>query len=270
MPNISIFETIFAVLDETKRESPQLLGTAFSVGNGVFATAGHVVENLQSCKSPTLRQFKNDGTVQVIPIKQSEHWNNIDFGLLLADFFPKEIPSWIDARLAEPTDVYSVGFAYGLDVQRQKLIMRHFKGHIVSCQYYSSWGELDIQRKNEIIVKYPFWTYELSFACPRCQSGAPLIANLPGGISVIGFIVGNSSSSMQVHASTEKISNGNKTERYEMHELLHLGQAITSNSLLNGDSILLGNLGEKEPSNSRKKTLREHIGKAVRQVIVTK
>ena len=55
-----------------------------------------------------------------------------------------------------------------------------------------------------------------------------------------------------------------------MHELLYLGQAVTSDSLLNGNSILLGNLGKEKVCNSRQRSLREHLGESVRKVIVEK
>lgn len=162
MPKATKFETVFAVMDESNKEKPVLLGTAFAIKGGAFATAGHIADALKESKSPTLRKFEEDGTVAAIPIKQSETWKSIDFGLIYADFQPKEIISWLDARAVEPTDVDCLGFAYGFDLQRKKLTMRHFKGYIVSCQRYNSWEEMDMTKQGE--PDYPFWTYELSFA----------------------------------------------------------------------------------------------------------
>ena len=269
MPTINVFDSIFAVLDESNKKAPNLIGTAFPIGKGVFATAGHVVKAIQNISSPTLRKFEQDGETVKFPIKQGECWNNIDFGLLLADFQPKSIFSWLDAKVIEPTNVYTIGFAFGLEINLEKLVMRHFKGHVVSCRKYDSWDEL-LNKSKDNSPKYPFGIYELSFACPLCQSGAPLLAKLPDGVSVIGCIVGNSSSRMEVISSVEQESDTEKTERYEYHEFLHLGQAISGDSLLQRESILLGNLSSKEKDNSRKKLLREHLGDSVRKVIINK
>ena len=47
MAQVRKFDAIFAVLDEGNKDNPILLGTAFAIGQGVFATAGHVADALK-------------------------------------------------------------------------------------------------------------------------------------------------------------------------------------------------------------------------------
>ena len=54
MTKIRKFDIIFAVMDETIKKSPRLIGTAFSLGKGVFATAGHVASEIEKSKYFTL------------------------------------------------------------------------------------------------------------------------------------------------------------------------------------------------------------------------
>ncbi len=138
---VSLFEAVFAVTDEPTVESSLLLGTAFAIGQGAFATAGHVAEALA-----VLRAFQASGEARVLPIRKSESWGNIDYGLIEADFEPPIILPWLENRIGEASDVSSVGFAFGQDLQRRRLTMRHFKGHLVSTQRYASWGELQPER----------------------------------------------------------------------------------------------------------------------------
>lgn len=55
MPLVKKFDSIFAVVDESRKENPILLGTAFAIGGGVFATAGHVAGEVHKSQSPTLK-----------------------------------------------------------------------------------------------------------------------------------------------------------------------------------------------------------------------
>lgn len=257
MPQTTIFDSVVAVTDEPDETSARLLGTAFYVGQGVFATAGHVVEAVRGSSRASIRRLLSDGGTEPHAIQQSEHWGNVDFGLLKTDFMLQQHLSWLQPRLAEPTDVATVGFAFGLDISRRKLSIRHFRGYIVSCQRYSSWGELEPAYAGR--PEYPFWTYELSFACPVGQSGSPLLVALSDGVSIAGVVVGNSTSSLDLLRRLEQSDDGRRVERYEVHEFLHLGQAIASPTLLDGTSILLGNLGSDVVLEDRRRSLREHL-----------
>jgi len=258
MYQVSKFDSILAVTDEISGKNSKLLGTAFSLGKGVFATAGHVVESLQEATRPSLRQFKNDGTVVPISINKFEKWGSIDFGLIEADLSTKPI-SWLDAKLGEPTDVDSIGFGFGQDIRRNKFSMRHFKGHVVSVTKYASYQELDITRTHS---DYSFWVYELSFQIPKCQSGSPLIAKLPDGTnSIVGIAIGNNESKMEVKEMDEVHSNADKTtKKYQYSHYLYLGQAIASISLLDGESILLGNKKADDIDQNRRSSIRCHLG----------
>ena len=262
----SIFDNVFAVTDEPNYRQAILLGTAFNLGKGIFATAGHVAETLQQASRPALRKFNDDGTTQPIQISKSESWETIDFGLLEAAYTSKPI-SWLSGRLAEPTDIFSTGFAFGLDLSRKKITKRHFKGYVVSVQKYSAWNELDPSRNDS---NFPFWTYELSFECPKGQSGAPLLANFPDGTtSVVGIIIGNKETGLFSKTSEEseeiELQNG-KMITHENHFYLHLGNAIASVSLLEGQSILLGNLANSSVNQKHRISVRQHLGDLAREV----
>lgn len=253
-------------MDETNLENPILIGTAFPVGRGVFVTAGHVVEALDSSINPTLRKFYADGTAQAVPIKKSESWDGIDFGFLHAENIQDtEIISWIDARFVELADVLAMGFAHGFDPQRKKLTMRHFKGHIVARQKYNSWTEMAPGKQN--VPEVPFETYELSFAGHKCLSGAPLLEEVHDGMVVIGIILGNSEIQLPISTYTEEISSTEK-KTFTNHHSFFLGQALTTQSVLDQPSILLGNIGETKVKKNKTKTLREHLGDKARKVII--
>lgn len=260
MIQVGTNELILAVMDETNSESPRLLGTCFSIGKGLFVTAGHVAESLRESKRPSLRKFETDGQVKPFPVQISESWGNVDFGIIKASDACLPAISWLNSRIVEPTNIYTIGFAFGLDIRRRKISRRHFHGHIVSSQKYASWQELDETRTPE--GSYPFWTYELSFACPLCQSGSPLFAKLPDNTtSVVGIVIGNSKSKIEVLSNVEEESNGSKTETYKSVDLLHLGQAISSISLLRGESILLANYDKLVPDESNQTSLSKFLGK---------
>lgn len=265
MLKVPWYESVYAVLDETVKTNPILLGTAFSIGKGAFATAGHVVEALKPSKAPTLRKLEDDSTVRPISITKCKATDLVDFGIIQAEYEPSSILSWLDAWIPEPKDIYCLGFAYGLHLERRKMSLRHFKGHVVSCQRYHSWEEMDFTKSGS--PAFPFMMYELSFACPKCLSGSPLLAELPDNTqSVVGVVIGNIESKMRVFSSKEVIESGEKEETHTVYESLCLGQAVSTKSLLDVKSIVLGNLNEPAVDKDKRNTVREHLGENARKV----
>lgn len=251
---ISTFDTILAVTDEPDRSTANLLGTAFVLGQGALATAGHVVEAIENAKRPTLRKMGRNGIATPIPIKASEKWEFVDFGIVLADYVSTPIP-WSLSGVVERTDVWTEGYGFGLDLNRRKLVNRHFKGHVVSRQIFQNRTEIEPTRMPPDDFRTPI--LETSFMAPKGQSGAPLLARLGGsGHIVVGIIIGNSETSLGAIAQRELLEDSGVVERYEIHNYMHLGQAISSECLLHIESEILGATGD---SPSSRRSVKSHL-----------
>lgn len=90
--NTTIFDTVFAVCDQTNAGSTLLHGTAFTLGDGVFVTAAHVVEELEAGNAPHLRQLTGTGVTGALPIRASDRLGHIDVGFLFVDTNSRPIP----------------------------------------------------------------------------------------------------------------------------------------------------------------------------------
>lgn len=248
---VKLYDTVFAVTDESDVNNVRLLGTAFNIGEGQYVTAGHVAELARASKNAYIRQYEPEGNVTGHGILDTYVMPDLDFGLLFAKDLQSYVPSWVTDLVALPADVETVGLAYGWDVKDKHFHMRFFKGHIVSALWTGS-GEPVLepvrQRPNP-----RYWELELSFPCPRGLSGAPLFLRTKYGLSVLGVIIGNTTSTMNVLTSVEEVESGGRFERHEVHEYLHLGRAISSYSLL--DVPMLISPGDEDRPN----TLREFL-----------
>ena len=232
------FDSILAVFAKTERGTEKHLGTAFAMGRGVFGTAAHVAEAVLDLKNPVLRRRREGGQVDVIPITAAEAATDIDFGMLHADISPTPMP-WVSKPMPERIDVWAEGYGFGFDPERKKLVGRFLKGYVVSRQTYENWSEFDRNRTGT--PDRPFAAYELSFMVPSGQSGAPLVWTSPSGLNaIIGVVTGNSMASMGTIDSSETIGDTEKVERFEHHNYLHLGAAISTESLLFQKSAIRG------------------------------
>lgn len=250
----SYAQTILAVVDQLER-GVRLCGTAFSVGPRLFATAGHVVEGVRTGRAPQLvRLALGSEPVRAFPITGSLLCSAIDFGMLEADYEPSDYLPWVACELPAPNDVWTTGFAHGYEPERHALVHRWFKGHITNLLRYERWAQMDFSR--QAAPQWPFDSYHLSFAWPLGLSGAPLLVEyVPTRTSVCGIVVGNTKSSMLVHDSTERTS-GTEVVRTERYVELHLGEALTSGSLV-------GRPDARDPDAAVKHRLQEAIGGVV-------
>ena len=122
--------------------------------------------------------------------------------------------------------VHSVGYPYAIDRANNCMGMRAFSGHIVSPR---DWPQLQTIPR----------IYELSYQCPRGLSGAPLWTE-SSPVKVVGVILGNSITEMEVYSERETDSHGEKTTVYQKVEALHLGVALQTAALMDVRSSLLG------------------------------
>ena len=226
----NVFDTVFAVCDQTKAGATILHGTAFTLGMGVFMTAAHVVEELEDSDAPHLRRLSGKGMTQALPIRASSRLPDIDVGILHVDIDLPPVPM-ADSHEFQRKDVWTEGFAFGLDLVTKTFASRYLKGHVVSTRKYNNWAEFDLSRTG--VHDREVFVHELSFPAPKGQSGAPLFVDDEDGYSrCIGMIIGNSRSAVDTVSQSEVIEDGAVKEVIEYHDFLYLGQAISSASLL--------------------------------------
>jgi len=206
-------------------------GTAFSVGDNCFLTAGHSIENALSENDVLAVGFIDGESYFAAEALDHEVIAELDTGIIktIAQVSRAKQHQWQHEPLASLIDVGASGYPYALDPDRNSLASRSFKGYVVSR------------------TRTPFsanpWGYELSFACPRGLSGAPLttLGDFP---LVAGLVVGNRSTEMNIFSDREVISD-DKEIIVERYEALQLGIAIQSAELMTLRSrILEGELRE--------------------------
>lgn len=210
----------------------QVFGTSFSLGRGFFATNAHVIEGASSCSCWGIG-FVKEKLWKTIRASDYEVFESHDFGIIRADGVPAKTMSWKPDPLSISQEVQAVGYPYGLDLESEAILLRCFRGSIVSDR---TWKKLPGNP----------WIYELSFLCPRGISGAPLVEFGSAPI-VVGIVFGNLMTDMIVFSEKERTADGLETVIFEKTETLHLGLALRSNAVLGLHSRLLG------------KTVQEHL-----------
>lgn len=204
-----------------------IYGTAFSIGNGFFMTAGHSIKAAFSENDTISIGIVSGNDYIAYEADSSEVIDDFDVGFIktIRTIERAKTNKWVTSRLPSLYDVIAGGFPYAMDNERNTIGTRSFKGYVVSMKPFSSFSS-DIR------------VYELSFQCPRGLSGAALTTNedMP---QVAGIIVGNSSMEMNVFTQKEILEDGTTTivERYEA---LQLGIAVTSIQMFEINSELLG------------------------------
>src|SRR5687768_1522133 len=106
-----------------------------------------------------------------------------------------------------------------MDLERQRMGIRSFVGHIVSA---TTFGRL----------KRDPPSYELSFQCPRGLSGAPLLIRDADSMLVTGFVIGIERTEMNVFTERETVTEENERVTVERYEALNLGIALQSRAVL--------------------------------------
>lgn len=203
-------------------------GTAFSIGNDYFITAAHVVDQTANHQRE-IGCFENEVLVGV-PVRAVETFHDIDVAILHAPDVSGAQPfPWSESTPNRLEDVFAAGYPFAFDNRSMNLTARAFGGHIVATQDCQ-----ELPGKPSAI--------ELSFQCPRGLSGAPVVTR-GREPCIIGLVVGNQSTQMNVFTDKEVITEGNVTivERYEA---MNIGIAIRSQAILALQSRMIGSVRE--------------------------
>ncbi|MCB0538092.1 MAG: trypsin-like peptidase domain-containing protein [Bacteroidetes bacterium] len=205
----------------------QLIGTSFSIGNNFFITANHVITAALSYEVKGLLCFNEQNQAGLFPVEDDnyESFPDYDIAILKVDKIPHKFFPWDFSGLRMLENVMSSGFPFAFDPNQKKIITRCFKGYIVSAHpFYEFVSNPD--------------SYELSFSCPRGISGAPLLT-YEEPQKVVGIIIGNKSTEMNVYTEKEIISE-EKEVVVERYESIQYGLAIETASIKHVESKLLG------------------------------
>jgi len=181
-------------------------GTAFCLAPNLFLTAGHVYRDAKGDGDVALARL-TPGKLQVVQVEDFEIFEQIDLALLLCPNLEAEILKFHFGALEYLTDVFALGYAFGLEHPTYHL--RAFKGHIVT------------RRGLNILTGNPPG-YELSFVPPPGLSGAPLIFAGSGETPAVTGLI------LQHH-----------TAEYRERKM-ELGLALDIVEILTLDSRLLG------------------------------
>ena len=227
-------ETVFPVIGIENNEIKNLFGTAFSIGNDYFLTAGHVLNGIKQHEKFTLG-FQNLGIYDFVQIEESELFENIDIGIIKCEStFQLKPYKWSLKNCPSLTKVISLGFPHGYDSKHNEINSTCFDGYISArlLHFRTFTGDPSV--------------YQLSFQVPRDLSGAPLFLNKGSDDLVVnGIIVGNNTVEIPVFASREVVNDGTKEIFYEKSEAMHSGIAITAEVISKQASHLLEmNIGD--------------------------
>src|SRR5712692_714970 len=132
------------------------------------------------------------------------------------------------------TTAHAFGYPFAVDLHNLRVRARALKGHVVCAD---DAGAAELAGTPRI--------YELSFQSPRGLSGAPLLLPTTQGLLVGGVVVANRTTSLQLPTEEESITEQTPTSTtrtiVERHEVMHLGMAVQSKSILALPSKMLGN-----------------------------
>ena len=239
--DISIYDSDIGkkIESDEKLERPvsikNVLGTCFCVTGNLFLTAGHVL-NAELQYDYRGVGFNSTGRYQGVEITNYEIDESIDIGIFEADLNGQIILPMRFGSLPMSFPVKTCGFPFSLDCDLASVSIKTFDGTIVSSTRL---------KQLERVPK----CYELSFICPRGLSGAPLwSSNDSEDIRVIGVVLGNSITEIEIYSETEKeITNkGERETTFIKTESMHLGSALEIEEVLNTEfSLTDGELGAR-------------------------
>lgn len=201
-------------------------GTAFSIGDDCFMTAGHCIASAASESDVIGIAFIVGSKYFLAEVLEYEVVPELDIGFLktIATIGRAKAFPWEADRIPALATVIACGYPFAIDPEQHAISTRSFKGHIVSRRPFARFSAKP-------------WVYELSFASPTGLSGAPLIA-IDNDPRIAGIILGNYETKMLVFSDKEVVSEERETiiERYHS---LQLGIAIQSTELLRLKSKIL-------------------------------
>jgi hypothetical protein len=213
----------------------QIFGTCFWIGGSYWMTNQHAIEAATSHELAGV-VWDNSGRLTVTQLQGPEALPGLDIAIFKATIPNPTGFQWDADSVPLLAPVQAVGYPHALDLHHKRIHLRAFGGSIVSGREWEVAGSMA-------------QVYELSFACPRGLSGAPLL--LSTTTHVAGVVFGNAKMDITVSSDQETTqdvgSGGTTTTIVNNIESLHLGLAFTSQQILATHSTLLG------------KTVREHL-----------
>ena len=160
-----------------------IFGTAFSLGNGLIATAAHVAKAASNEGELTVLSLVSGREETLGSVAyQVEGFDGIDVALLYCPGLRSLPPLHVDfAPLTYFEEVQAIGFPFALEpaeTGQMVLVLRAFAGHIVT-------------RRTMYHVPGQPAGYELSFIPPPGLSGAPLFVFRNGEPRLCGMVIQN-------------------------------------------------------------------------------
>jgi S1-C subfamily serine protease len=224
---MNAYEFVFPVIEGNLVEDAKVvhvqhvIGTCFSIGNGFFLTAAHVVP---AALDRGWIGYPVDKVWQIFALKGSEINQDVDIAIIQADVPNHQVFKWQFQSLGMWEPARTIGFPYALDLKYANLNVRGLSGQIVSeLSFYGLKAEPRV--------------YELSFQAPRGLSGAPLLVHSG---TVGGMVIGNKSTEMQIFSDREILADGKQEKIVERYEALQLGIALTSAAIIDLDFKIIG------------------------------
>lgn len=145
---------------------PLVYGTAFCVGDGVFLTAGHVLQNVQSDGGiVTLLDLTDERGASPRYAADTEVIEGCDVGVIACNMPAIGILEWQESELPLLADVSAIGYPFAVTLDEQleswHVALRGFKGSIITRTRLWSLRDRHVG-------------YEVSTPFPKGLSGAPL------------------------------------------------------------------------------------------------
>ena len=222
-PGLNVFELVLPVIGADSTETGELktreaFGTAFTIGGGVYLTAGHVWENALAFPKQGIGilpdQTERPGHMLICRVDESEVLKDYDLAILKSPAVSWKAFPWSTADLTLLEEVRAFGDPYAFDPSSGTLNVRGFKGEIVG-------GDTLTRLAANPAVN------ELSFPCPRGLSGAPLIRNQPE-TQITGIVLGNQITEMTLFQEKETLVEGTRETVLIKTEALHFGDCLES------------------------------------------
>jgi hypothetical protein len=221
-----------------------------AISPGLFMTAAHLLDGPMESFSLGTRLGAGPFEFRVWPVLDWELFKGADVALVRCDLPGAVCHSWYPQEVDMLTSVHAFGYPFAVDLHNLRLRARALKGYVVCAD---DAGSAELSGTPRI--------YELSFQSPRGLSGAPLLLPTTQGLLVGGVVVANRTTSLQLQTEQESVTEQtpNSTTRtiVERHEVMHLGMAVQSTSILALPSKMLGKTigsifavapaGEKKP-----------------------
>jgi len=216
-----------------------IIGTAFSIGGGYFITCEHVIRQCLGYSSIGIgfpKEQVHDNVSYIVSAENKEYFENsanceiiskTDIAIFRLNIsIPENVKTldWNRGFLQPLDNCLTHGYPFSLEIQHQHFNKRSFKGYIVSFTMHFD-------------LPNPPYIYELSFPCPRGLSGAFL---LDENNKIAGMIIGNRDREIEIYYGKEVLKDGSGVKTHLKTETMKLGIAITSYTLIQIESKLLG------------------------------